>query len=289
MKQLLTPANATFNFTAKTITFATEIPSTISHILHVTNVTRGVIYFQPQAGALFTGTYASPVLTLACSTTGHADADKLEIFYDDGIVSATGFGAAGSTTQRVALANEFGPSTYEGRFSTFRMPGLAGTAGQKLCSIHNATGSTKIVRVNTVAVDLYQTAAKAVTVAPPIIRLHRVTVLPTGGTAGSKTGKDTNQSSSASITILQHASADGTSGTAITATIPSGSVLVQEYAPRLITAAGYESADRITFFESTEGIILRALEGIVVELVYTLATQNPITDMWIGTIDWDEF
>ncbi len=85
MKQLLPPANATFNASAGTITFATTIPLTISHILHITNVTRGVLYFQPQAGALFTGTYASPVLTLAASTIGHADADKLEIFYDDGL------------------------------------------------------------------------------------------------------------------------------------------------------------------------------------------------------------
>ena len=85
MKQLLNPSNATFNFTAKTITFATTVPSTISHILHVTNVTRGVLYFQPQAGISFSGTYSSPVLTLNCSTAGHDDSDKLEIFYDDGL------------------------------------------------------------------------------------------------------------------------------------------------------------------------------------------------------------
>jgi hypothetical protein len=87
MKQLLAPANATFSASGKTITFATTIPSTISHILHVTNVTRGVLYFQPQAGAAFTGAYASPVLTLVCSTSGHADADKLEIFYDDALTT----------------------------------------------------------------------------------------------------------------------------------------------------------------------------------------------------------
>ena len=95
MKQLLLPANATFNASAKTITFATTIPATISHILHVTNVTRGVLYFQPQAGAAFTGTLAGAVLTLACSTSGHADADKLEIFYDD---SLTTMGVTGPLT-----------------------------------------------------------------------------------------------------------------------------------------------------------------------------------------------
>src|SRR5437660_12884952 len=87
MKQLLPPANATFVAASKTITFATTIPSTISHILHVTNITRGVIYYQPQAGSAYSGTYASPVLTLLCSTSGHADADKLEIFYDDNLTT----------------------------------------------------------------------------------------------------------------------------------------------------------------------------------------------------------
>ena len=88
MKQLLLPANAAFSASGKTITFASTIPASVSHVLHVTNVTRGVLYFQPQGGSAYTGTYASPVLTLACSTTGHADTDKLEIFYDDGISQA---------------------------------------------------------------------------------------------------------------------------------------------------------------------------------------------------------
>lgn len=85
MKQILPPANATFDATAKTITFAKTIPASISHVLHVANVTRGVLYFQPQGGLALSGTYASPVLTLLCSTAGHADADDLLIFYDDGL------------------------------------------------------------------------------------------------------------------------------------------------------------------------------------------------------------
>lgn len=105
MKQLLPPANATFDFTAKTITFATTIPSTISHILHVTNVTRGVLYFQPQGGSALTGTYASPVLTLLCSTAGHADADKLEIFYDDALVTQASTQSGTWTVQPGNTAN----------------------------------------------------------------------------------------------------------------------------------------------------------------------------------------
>lgn len=177
-------------------------------------------------------------------------------------------------------------ATFRGRAQTFRIPGLAGTTGQKLFTLHNATGSTKIVRVNRITVDTVTTVVKAVTVLPPIIRIHRVTVLPTAGTACPKVAKDTTLTSNASVTCLQGASADGT-GTAITATIPASSILSQEFAPRLITAAGYEMFDRAEMLVDEE-IVLRALEGIVVELVYTAATQNPITDMWIVGCDWYE-
>ena len=85
MKQLLSPSNAAFSASAGTITFSTTIPTTISHILHVTNITRGALYYQPQAGIGYSGTYVSPVLTLNYPTSTHADTDKLEIFYDDNI------------------------------------------------------------------------------------------------------------------------------------------------------------------------------------------------------------
>lgn len=103
MKQLLLPANATFSASGKTITFASTIPASVSHILHVTNVTRGVLYFQPQAGSAYTGTYTGSVLTLACSTTGHADTDKLEIFYDDGTAATT-------SAQLATLTSHFPPA-----------------------------------------------------------------------------------------------------------------------------------------------------------------------------------
>jgi len=189
-------------------------------------------------------------------------------------------------------ANFYEPTvTYKGRASTFRIPGRAGTTGQKLLSIHNATGSAKKVRVKKLTIDSVETVVKAVTVLPPVLRAYKVTVLPTNGTAVTKVAMDSSLSaSSASITVLQDASADGTSSaTALTATLPAGSVLTGEFAPRLITAAGYEMFDRTEFFEeSATWVTLNALEGIVVMLDYTLATQNPITDMWVVTCEWDE-
>lgn len=174
------------------------------------------------------------------------------------------------------------------RAQTFRVPGRAGTAGQKIFALHNATGSTKIVTINALTVDLVATVVKAVTVLPPAIRIHRFTAIPTNGTTCAKVQKDTALSSNASITAWQDASADGTSsGTALTITIPASSMLSQAFAARLITAAGYEPFDREPFMDGDE-VILRPLEGIVVFLDYVLATQNPVTDMWLVGCDWSE-
>jgi len=180
--------------------------------------------------------------------------------------------------------------TYEGRTATFRTPGRAGTTGQKLFSIHNATASTVIVDVNSVFVQTTCTVVKAVTVLPPAIRIYRVTVLPTNGTACVKTPKDTSLTSSSSLTILQDASADGTSSTtALTATLTTQMVLGC-FGDRMITAVGTDLFTRYAFLSGTdEYITLRPLEGIVLTLDYTLATQNPITDMWIATCDWIEY
>jgi hypothetical protein len=177
-------------------------------------------------------------------------------------------------------------ATFRGKVSTFRTPGRAGTAGAKLFALHNATGSTKIVHINHLWVDLTCTVVKAVTVLPPQIKVHRFTALPTNGTALTKVAKDTALSSNASITAWGDASADGTLSASALAVTPTA-LLTQEFAPRLITAVGYEMFDRTILMEDND-IVLRALEGVVIELSYTLATQNPATDMWIAGADWFE-
>ncbi len=180
------------------------------------------------------------------------------------------------------------PPLYRGRVATFSTPGRAGTAGQKIFAMHNASGSAVEVTIRTVAVDLTQLAAIAVTVRPPVIRVYRVTVLPTNGTALTKVARETGFSSAAAVTVFGDSSADGTgSATTLTATLPAANVLTQTYAARLITAAGYEPFDRETFLDGSE-VKLNALEGIVVMLDYTLATQNPTTNQWLVTCEWDE-
>lgn len=175
------------------------------------------------------------------------------------------------------------------RASTFKTPGRAGTTGQKIFALHNSTSSTVTVKLRKLAVDLVTTVVKAVTVEPPVVRLYKVTVLPTNGTSCPKVALDsTATATNAQVSCFQDASADATSSAgALTATLPA-TVLAGEFAARMITAAGYESADKITLIGNDNKVVLRALEGVVVVLDYTLATQNPVTDMWTVTAEWEE-
>jgi hypothetical protein len=173
--------------------------------------------------------------------------------------------------------------SFRGRAATFRTPGRAAVS-HKILALHNATGSPMLVDVHKITVDVYFTAAKAVTVPPPIFRLSRFTALPTGGAALAQVAEDTTLTSDASVTTWQDASADGTSATALTITIPAGNAITQEIGPRLITAAGYEVADRMEFLNDTGTITLRALQGVALEVVSPAGTSEPITDMFIASV-----
>jgi len=180
--------------------------------------------------------------------------------------------------------------SYHGRASTFKTPGRAAVS-QKILSIHNATGSTILVDVKRIRIDVLQTAVKAVTIAVPVIRAYRVTVLPTNGTALTKVAMDSSLTSSASVTVLGDASADGTgSATTLTATIPAGTVLDQSYAQRVFTAAGYEMVDAVEFFVGDPDVTLRALEGVVIFLESAVVTTGiPATDFYIASLEWEEY
>lgn len=192
--------------------------------------------------------------------------------------------------RQVTIAGNHG--AYSGHTATFRTPGRAGTTGQKIFAIHNSTASAVVVELHKISVDKVETVVKAVTVLPPVVRLWKVTVLPTNGTAGTKVSRDSSATASSSaVTIFQDASADGTSsGTTLTATLPAGTVVAQEFASRLITAAGNEASDKIELINSDLGsVVLNPLQGLVVFLDYVDATSNPITDMWTVTAQWEEY
>jgi hypothetical protein len=193
-------------------------------------------------------------------------------------------------TQRVSPIDER-QITYRGRVATFRTPGRAGAAGQKIWAIHNASGSKVLVDVEKVKVDKTHTVIMAVTQLPPLVRLWKFTAVPTNGTAGTKVPEDSALASNASVTTWQDASGEGaSSGTALTITLPANMIMEEEFAPRLITAAGYEPRDVVVFLEDEAAVVtLRPLEGLAMFLDYTVAAANPITDMWSVSARWTEY
>jgi hypothetical protein len=194
----------------------------------------------------------------------------------------------GSGTSAGALVTTDVTPLFRGRSGTFRTLGRAGTAGQKIAAIHNATGSAIEVKVKKIVVDMWCTVVKAVTVAPPIVRIWKFTAVPTNGTVLTKSKIGGSTTSNASATVWGDASADGTgSATTLTVTLPAGTIVDQLVCPRVITAVGEIDTNPMKF-EYPDGIQLDALEGLCVFLDYTLATQNPVTDMWVVSIEWEE-
>lgn len=176
--------------------------------------------------------------------------------------------------------------SFKGRTSTWRVPGRGGLVGQKIWYAHNASGSPVNVDVSKITIDYGTTAVMAVTQLPPVVKAYRFTALPTGGTALTKNQEDSGLTSKVAVTAGNDAQADGTvSATqlaipAITVGLQAG-LLAEAFAPRLITAVGFEMFDTIIFFDGEdETITLRAGEGLCIFLDYVLAAANPSTSFW---------
>lgn len=178
--------------------------------------------------------------------------------------------------------------SFRGRACSFKTPGRAAVS-QKLMSIHNATGSSVLVDVNRIRVDVLSTVVKAITVVVPVIRIYRYTTVQTNGSVLTKGAVDSLLGSNASVTVTGDASADVT-GSTTTLTITPTTMLAQVYAPRWVTAAGIEQVDTVEFFVGETDITLRALEGLVVFLEAAVVTTGiPATDNYICSIDWTEY
>lgn len=179
-----------------------------------------------------------------------------------------------------------------GRVATFRTPGRAGTTGANLLAFWNGSAS-RACKILFGGVDLVQTAVRAATVVPPVVRWYRMTAAPTNGTVLTKALEDTSGASDANITVRGDASADGTlSATALTATAVGGPI-THEFAPRLLAIGTspatnlYEPFDKCEFFDRSP-VVIRPSEGLLCRLDYTVATANPATDFWIVNLIWNE-
>jgi len=178
---------------------------------------------------------------------------------------------------------------FRGKGCTFRTPGRAGTTGQNILTLHNAVGSGVTVSLRKVRVDMFATVGRALTVAPPIIRVWKITDLPTNGTVITKLKVGGTTTSAAAVVATNDASVDGiSSASALGTTRPAGNVIAQAVAPRLITGAGMFLPAATVFDFEAAPISLAAGEGIVVFLDYVVATMNPTTDMWTVDVEWSE-
>ena len=191
-------------------------------------------------------------------------------------------------TQRVSPIDER-TVYYRGYAATFRTLGRAGTTGQKIFAIHNATTSKVLVDIDKITVDCMVTAAKLIE--PVAIRLWKFTAVPTNGSAVTKVPSDSNLVSNSAVTLWQDSSAENTgSGTTLTITLPGGTFLTQSWGSRALTLTGYEQFDREQFLPGADEVItLRPLEGVAVFLDYTVAGANPVTDKWLTTCRWTEY
>lgn len=164
--------------------------------------------------------------------------------------------------------------------STYRSVGAAGL--QNLASFWNPVGSGRVMAMRRIIVQTDHTTLLATT-------LHAATstvsVQPTGGTAGLIFKADSTYGNS-SIEMKGLASADGTNGTAITAT-PVTRVF-QQFIQRAHTLAGWFTTDDLFMIPERSfdvPIILRAGEGI---LVHTL--QNATTGaFYLVNARWNEY
>lgn len=156
MRRVLTPAHATFSAANRTISFATTVPASISHILLVVNLTRAEVLFDPTAqsglGYLSSATYASPVLTLGVNTAGMADSDKLFIEYDDGEGGGGGGGGEVTVLGSVEVSNDSGnPLPTE----PLGIPGVARQLAAGAASANTALTSTvRRVSMRAVGADI---------------------------------------------------------------------------------------------------------------------------------------
>jgi hypothetical protein len=178
-------------------------------------------------------------------------------------------------------------TTFQGLVAGNRTVGTAAVP-HNLFTIENGAGSTVLVAVKKLSVEMDATAAQ-LAVAPEFLTT-RPTGLPTGGTPMTKTGGyDTALTSNASVII--RAAADATSvASAITATA-GGTRLYHQFQMRMATQVGQMLPDDwncIPYQCYDDPIILRASEALLVQVIGT-AGSNAATNHYVAKVVWEEY
>jgi hypothetical protein len=179
-------------------------------------------------------------------------------------------------------------SLFKGLVSSPRTLGSGGSP-QNLFSIENAAGSTVLVGVRRLTVQMDSTAA-LIAVATQFKTSRPTAALPTGGTALAKGAFDTDLTSSGSVVARGATASDGGAATAITAT--AGVIGWHQFAMRLHTIAGQVVMDDeplIPGLCETDPIVLRAGQALLVQIVQATPANNKATDHYVVNCAWEEF
>lgn len=172
-----------------------------------------------------------------------------------------------------------------GTFSaaSFRILGTAATP-HNLLTIENID-ATNLVYIRDISIQLDATAV--LTAVMPLTKVSRATAVPTGGTTLNKGQFDTANASNANTIVRAGNASDGGVATAITAT--AGTTLWQEYQMRMHTVVGQVLCppSRMPTI-TTENLILRQNQALLVQVVASAGTSNPATNHWSVCVTWDE-
>ena len=175
--------------------------------------------------------------------------------------------------------------TYTGLAATFRILGTAATP-HNLFTIENTAGSGVIVRVRRLVAQLDATAV--LTSVMPLVKTSRI-ASSTGTAVLAKGTFDTTQSSAANVICRGATASDGGAAAAITAT--AGDVMWQQYCMRLHTAVGQvlglDNPLLPTLIEDSP-VLLRAGQGLLVQVVASAGSSNPNTNHWFVQCVWEE-
>ncbi len=176
-----------------------------------------------------------------------------------------------------------------GLVTTWRTIGAAALT-QNLFAISNASGSTTLVAIRRLGAQLDHTAVLIAVM--PQIKAFRVTAgIAGGGTLLDKKQLDTTEVENASVTVRGATASDGGAATAVTGTLDTGAIW-QQFGSRMHTAVGQIIAtDNNVLPQLIEGdpLILRPNQALVVQVVATATTSNPVTNHWFVQCVWDEF
>lgn len=178
-------------------------------------------------------------------------------------------------------------TTFKGEASSFRTLGNAASP-QNLFSIENAAGSTVLVAVRRLSIQMDQTVVLAAVATQ--MKTSRPASLPTGGTTLTKVSRDTALTTSGSVVLRGATASDGGAATAITGT--AGSVAWHQFVMRMHTLVGQVLMDDeplIPALAADDPVILRAGEALLVQAVNTTPANNKATDHYIINCAWDEF